>query len=85
MSDVLLEGAAGTLLHHNVAEILMLDNLVGLDHIGIMDSCHSLLLTFQQVSSNFVVDLTHVDCLDGHRLKGVCVGSWVTKISPLYT
>lgn len=63
--NVLLQCAASALLHHNIAETPLLDHIICLHNIGAFDRPSRFLLALKQILSNLVVDLLHIDCLDG--------------------
>ena len=63
--NVLLQCAASALLHHTIAVTPLLCHIMCLQNIGAISGTSRALLSLKQILSNLVVDLLHIDCLDG--------------------
>lgn len=55
-------------LSEDVAEVLFLEDIDGVDHVRMMEQLQRFLFVVQQVLSHLVVDLGHVYDLAGHLI-----------------
>ena len=66
----LCECTPSVCLHHDVAKVVILDNIVGLYDVGVFDRCEGFLFPFEEVLCDFIIDFGH---LNGLNSNGVIV------------
>ena len=79
MGNEVAKGALGALFHDDIAKVLLLNDIVSLDYVRVVNCGEGFLFSLQQVFGDFIVDLTHVDCLDSNRFISFYMTSWVRE------